>query len=65
MDQGGDDVLEDQPIRDPLAVAAERMRGDNAGMLRQQGRELDPKGFEQGCWEDRHGCSSITEVGTL
>jgi hypothetical protein len=46
MDQGGDHVLKDQVIRDPLPVATERMGGNNAGVLWQQGGELDPEGLE-------------------
>jgi hypothetical protein len=42
--QGGDDALEDNPVRDARVVAAERMGVD---MLGQQRCELVPQGFEQ------------------
>jgi hypothetical protein len=33
MDQGSKDMLEHHTIRDPLAMAAKRMGGDDAGAL--------------------------------
>jgi len=64
MDQGGEHIVEDQAIGDPLAMTAQGMGGNDAGTFGQQGRELDPERLDQGSWKDRHGGSSITEVGT-
>ncbi|GAA2674172.1 hypothetical protein GCM10010437_013150 [Actinoplanes palleronii] len=59
--QSGDDVLEHDPIRDPPAVAAQRMSWIELGLLRTQHGELDPDRFEQRRWQRRHGTPSVTE----
>jgi hypothetical protein len=48
MHQSGDDMLKHHPVRDPPAMAAQRVRraGPRA-LLTQQGSELAPEGFQQ------------------
>ncbi len=43
-DQCGDDVLEDDAVRDAPAVTAEGVVGINGGMIGQQGGKLRPQG---------------------
>jgi hypothetical protein len=57
VDQGEDDVLEHRAVRDPAAVAAERMAEDECLTRRQERRELVPQRFEQAGWNGRHGSS--------
>jgi hypothetical protein len=49
-----DELVEDDPVRDALAVAAERVV-DLAG--REQRGDLDPEGFQDGRWQGRHETS--------
>jgi len=59
MDQGGEHVDEHHPIGDPAAVTPPRMIRDEFGaiVVLQQRGELDPQGFDQGCWQQGHGPS--------
>jgi hypothetical protein len=47
MHERGDDVVEDDPVGDPAAVAAKRMVGVEGRPVGEQGGELDPDRFEQ------------------
>jgi len=49
-----DELVEDDPVGDALAVAAQRVV-DLAG--RQQRSDLDPQGFQDGRWQGRHESS--------
>jgi len=53
-DQHLDELVEHDPVRDAGAVAAEWM-SVLAG--RQQRRDLDPQGFQDGRWQSRHEAS--------
>jgi hypothetical protein len=47
MHERGDDVVEDDPVGDPAAVAAKRMAGVEGRPVEEQGGELAPEWFEQ------------------
>jgi hypothetical protein len=59
MDQGGEHVVEHDPVGDRAAVTPPRMRRREFGaiVLIEQRGELDPQGFGQGCWQQGHGPS--------
>jgi hypothetical protein len=59
VDQGGEHVVEHDPVGDPAPVTPPRMRHRELGMIVviQQRGELDPQGFGQGCWQQGHGPS--------
>jgi hypothetical protein len=50
--QRGDHVVEHDPVADAAAMAAPGMgRGELRAFIRpDQGGELDPQRFDQGCW---------------
>ena len=48
--QGGDDMLESDPIRNAATVAARRMGRRDDGALRQERGEPDPEGPQQADW---------------
>jgi hypothetical protein len=49
-----DELIEDDPVGDERAVAAQRVM-DLAG--RQQRSDLDPQGLQDRRWQGRHGSS--------
>jgi hypothetical protein len=55
VDQRGDDVVEDDAIRDAPAVAPQRVGGRAGGARGQQGGELVPHGLQQAYWQGGHG----------
>src|SRR5215213_3402597 len=57
MDQRGDHMLEDHPIRDPPPMTAQRMGRRDERTLRQQRGELVPQRLQQANWQNRHGAS--------
>ena len=48
MDQGGDDVLEDEPVGDAPTMAAQRMARVEGGPFRQVRGEFVPYRLQQG-----------------
>jgi hypothetical protein len=59
MYQRGEHVVEHDPVRDPAAVTAPRVRrGELRAILGpDQGSELDPQRLDERCWQQRHGLS--------
>ena len=50
-DENLDELVEDVPIRQPGPVAAQPVLVDHG---RDQGGELVPEGFDDGCWNSRY-----------
>ncbi len=60
VDQGGDDTVEHGSVIDPASMAAQGVSGVVLRAVRcaDQRGELDPQGFDQGCWQQGHGTST-------
>jgi hypothetical protein len=54
-----DQLVEDDPVGDALAVAAQRVTDPTAG---EQGGDLDPEGFQDRRWQGRHETSAWSQV---
>ena len=54
MNQGEHEVLEHDAVRDPAAMASQRMARRELLPHRQENGELVPQGFEQARWNRRH-----------
>lgn len=55
MHEGGNHVLEDDPIRDTTTMTAQGVGGIDHGVHGQQDHELSPDGLKERYWQGGHG----------